>query len=268
MKSLFSLLAAALAVTALDASETKAPPPSTKASPPNAAMPVPLRPDLKVTAPPNNVIGPLFDFRIENVGNMASKEAGIQFWVMPPCALPASQAMLGAGKLIKTGEVKALVVTTSPSLVFKYSFEMPPPFRGCAIKVVLDPEHHLLETTRDNNEVILQTQLPPAPDLVPYLSMGEYNVTQVRIKNEGNATAPASVVRMSCSSTGAGYPCDPVGKTSQKTWNWNVPSIPAGQTHTIISPVAYAYKDFLTIQADINHQVGEWNETNNVWPKH
>jgi hypothetical protein len=72
---------------------------------------------------------------------------------------------------------------------------------------------------------------------------------------------------MSCTSTGTGYPCDPVGKTTHKTWDWNVPSLPAGQTHTIVSPVAYSYQAFLTIVADVNHQVGEWNEANNFWPR-
>lgn len=268
MKTPCLLVAAILAGTSLAASDTKAPAPSSKLAPPSLAGAVSYRPDLKITAKPNNGIGPLFDFKIENVGNLPSKETGIQFWVTPPCARPQSQFGMGSGKLLKTGTFKGLVVTTSPSYAMSYSFEMPPVYRGCVLKVVVDPEHHLLEVTRDNNEAIVQTLLPPAPDLVPSFTIGADYVTKIRIKNEGNATAPASVVRMSCTSTGGGYPCDPQGRTNHKTWTWDVPSIPAGQEHVIQAPISYSYKEFVTIVADVNHQVGEWNENNNVWTPH
>jgi hypothetical protein len=258
MKSLGILLAAALAAGNLAASETKAPPASSKGAPPPAAFAVPMRADLKVSAKPNNGIGPLFDFKIENVGNLKSREAGIQFWAMPPCQLP--NGIIGSGKLLKTGTVPALVVTTSPSYAFSYSFEMPPAFRGCGIKVVVDPDHLVLEVTRDNNEVILQTHLPPAPDLVVSYWLGKFTV-----KNQGDANAGASVARVSCSSAAQNHPCDPQGGSNQKTWTYNVPALAPGQTFVFDSPIVHQYKDFLTAVADTNHQVPELIETNNVW---
>ena len=146
----------------------KAPPPSSKAVAP-AGRPGHAPPARISRSRPSRTtdIGPLYDFKIENVGNLPSKEAGIQFWVTPPCARPAAQANLGPGKLILTGTFKGLVVTTSPQYAFSYSFEMPAFYMGCAIKVIVDPDHHLVEVTRDNNEAIVQTVLPPAPDLVP-----------------------------------------------------------------------------------------------------
>lgn len=268
MQSLCLLAIAALAGMNLAAAETKAPPASAR---PNAAVPAfatPMRPDLKITAKPNNGIGPLFDFKIENLGNVPSKEAAIQFWVTPPCARPSSLAGVGSGKLFKTGKVKALVVTTSPSYAFSYSFEMPGYVRGCALKVIVDSDKEVLEVKEDNNEAIVQTLLPPAPDLVARFQAGYQSIPKVVVKNQGNATAGASVVRLSCSSNEAGHPCDPVGKTNGKMWTWDVPSLPAGQEFSVNSPISSQYKDLLTVVADVNHQVGEWEENNNTWTGH
>ncbi len=261
MKSPCILAAVGLASMSLAASEqAKAPPPSSKAMPPPAVLAVPYRSDLKITFKPHNGYGLLFDFVIENVGNLKSKETDIQFWVRPPCPRPDVQASLGSGKLIKSGKVKALVVTTSPNYAFHYSFEIPAPMLGCAIKAVVDPSHTLLESNENNNEVTVQTALPPVADLVVTYWNGQF-----KVKNIGNAAAGASTARVECASNQQSHPCDPQGGSSQKTWNYNVPALSPGQAHTFGSPLADQYAQFLHVVADAQNQVPELNKGNNTW---
>lgn len=228
-------------------------------------------PDLQIT-PKSPGVGPLYDFLIKNLGKAPSKESTIQFYALPPCKKPAS---MQSEKLLLAGKVKALVVTTSPSYAFSYSIEMPADLRGCRLKAVLNADHAFAEMRDDNNEAVVETPLPPAPDLVLLFQKGDDDLWghKLIVKNQGNAPAGASAVHMWCScqpdhlygSANMFMPCDPHGTVCQKSWDWNTPALAPGQTHTISFPLSsyYVRKTNWEAKTDTKNQVEESNENNN-----
>ena len=152
-------------------------------------------------------------------------------------------------------------MTTSPQYAMSYSFEMPALYRGCAIKVIVDPDHHLLEATRDNNEVIVQTS--PAAGAGPRRVLWAEKFTAVRTR----ATRPRGVRRARGLHEHRHGSTRAIRRAARTTSRGPAtsPSLAPGQQHTFDSPVVHPYKDFLTAIADVNHQVRESNENNNIW---
>lgn len=218
-----------------------------------------LRPDLKISAKAiGSGIGPVYDFRIENVGKVKAPASTIQFWAMPPC----KQSGLDNKKLIKNGQIKALVVTTSPSYSVSHSVEMPKAYRGCHLRAVVDAEHVIAELSEDNNAVTIETVLP-RPDLYPqYIISESSNKTdRITVHNIGNATAGPSILWMRCS-------CGIEGKPELKTWTWYLTSLAPGKAYTVNAPtrVQVVGLNAVEVRVDFNKHIDESNENNNVFP--
>lgn len=273
------LAAAALVGTTLGAVEVKTIPTAPPVAKKVVAVPglaSPMLPDLKLTAKPTNGNGPVFDFKIENIGKVPSKEASIRFYVLPPCKRWVSQTPpdIGSGRLLLEGDVKALIVTTSASYASSYSVEMPLDWRGCRLRAVVDHENALAELSNDNNEATIETNPAPRPDLVVFYLPSQHDsqaFPKVLVRNKGNAPAGASLLQFRCYSEKVNvhgnevYPCDVQGNMPSKTWTFNVPALTPNQDHQITAPVRHQTGK-ITIRLDINNQVKEANETNNEFP--
>ncbi|HEX8242653.1 MAG TPA: CARDB domain-containing protein [Longimicrobium sp.] len=92
-----------------------------------------------------------------------------------------------------------------------------------------------------------------APDLVVGAVDGTGTTVTIRVHNQGNAPAAASLVNLSLG--------QPIGTAH----NYNQPAIPAGQWRSVtihtnkpVKGVHYVVRD------DVTHLVAESNETNNV----
>lgn len=275
MKNNLILAAAALVVGNLAVAEIKStPPPSTKV---NSGLPVAavqIRADLTISPKPAPGHGPLYDFKIENVGKVPSKETTIRFYAMPPCKRHPNQpaADIGNGKLIGSLPLKALVVTTSPSYAFSASMQMPESLRGCRMRARVDAEQAVSEMSEDNNDATIETSLPPRPDLTTTMVQPSGGGDRYfLVRNGGGAQAGPSVLYVRCTSQKVNvhgndvYPCDPTGNNPSKTWTWNVPALAVGADFKHAVPIP-GFSAHFELRADSNNQVLESNESNNVWP--
>ncbi len=271
MKSLRILAAAALISGSLRASEPKAPPPPVArpvAAP--AALAATLKPDLRISLVPTNGIGPVYDFVIENVGNLPAKESTIHFWAWPPCPGAMLAASVDPGKLFKSEPLRALPVTTHPSNAFHYSVQMPEGYRGCRLRTVVDANHVIDELREDNNEASVQTAPRPRPDLEAWVTQSSPDAWRgtILITNKGNAPSPPCVLMAYCNAqkvnVGAGdaWPCG--GNGPSRTWTFDVPRLEPGKRFEMQTPVQVKW---LSIRVDTVNQVDESDEKNNTWPR-
>lgn len=228
-------------------------------------------PDLAITTKAPQGASTYYNFTIKNVGTAPASSTLIEISLGPPCTFPGA---MSKRKVLKRDGIPALPVTVSSSHAFKYGFPLGSwAGSGCELRGEIDPDGQMIEIDESNNQTAIGTAHQPKPDLRLALHYhGPGQGTEIEVKNVGDAAAGASTLHMSCTNSAqsvvagnAYWQCDPGGPVGKKKWNWSIPALGPGQSHTRAFPLPAPYpaNTHWWAQADHGEVVTEWDETNN-----